>query len=255
MGLIARNPQHDQREQGSGELTDPPPAHATGVVHHDAVADDGTVTHHTQRFEAGELVEWSLDAGPGPWALVRPGPPTLRCPTGRATPEEVAAVQVRMGDELHELPPLDDLPLAAFAGTELVPDATARVHFELLGSPVGRILCDLRYQDGRRVQGRVVAEWPEETAEGEPAHDAPLVTLGLTYPNYLRLRTGERTALEAVADGGDVGDTRWTLLLLVHGIIQQEPYAAAFRSLPVFPPELGWWGQAAPYVAPDAEPH
>ncbi len=80
------------------------------------------------------------------------------------------------------------------------------------------------------------------------------MSVGMTFANYLRMRTGERTALEAIADGGDVGDTRWTLLLLLHGLVQAEKYVSAYRALPVMPPELGWWGEAAPYVASDLVP-
>ncbi|MCZ7630037.1 MAG: hypothetical protein M5U19_13745 [Microthrixaceae bacterium] len=71
----------------------------------------------------------------------------------------------------------------------------------------------------------------------------------MTFANYLHMRTGEKTYLEAIADGGTVGDTRWTLLLLLHGIVQQQRYADAYRALPVFPRELGWWGRP-----PDSSP-
>lgn len=252
MGLLARNPQHDQREQGSGEALAGPPSHATGTVHHDALVD-GTVVHHAQRFEAGELVEWTLREAPGPWALVRPGPPTAPIGSGTATPEAVEAVTVRVGDRVHVLPPLDDLPDPAFDELEFVPDATARLRFELTGSPVGRILCDIRYQDGRRPSGRVLSDWPD-TLEGEPAHDAPLIHVGMSFGNYLRLRSGEISYLEAIADGGTVGDTRWTLLLLLHGIVQQRRYTDAYRAMTVFPEELGWWGEAAPFIASDEVP-
>jgi hypothetical protein len=254
VGLIARGPEQNVEQQGVGALLAGPPAHATGVVHHDAVDDGGGVTHHVQRFERGHLVEWSVADEPGPWALVRPGPPTARVPSGVATPEEVQAVHVRLGDEVVDLPPLDDFPCPGFEDLRVVPDATARLRFELTGTPVGRILCDIRYQDGRRPSGRVVASWPESTTPGEPAHGAPLITVAMSYRNYLKLRTGERTALEAIADGGDVGDTRWTLLLLLHGIVQSEPYLAAYRSLAVIPEALGWWGEAAPFVATDLAP-
>jgi len=254
MGLVAKNPQEQTKEQGSGALLGAPPAYATGVVHHDAVADDGTVTHHAQRFEAGQLVEWSVSGAPGPWALVRPGGPTERCPHGMATPAEVEAVKVRIGDDLLVLPPLDDLPAPAFDLLETVPDATARLRFELTGTPVGRILCDIRYRDGKRPMGIVVPEWPPTTGAGEPAHDAPEMQVRMSFRNYLKMRTGELTALEAIADGGDVGNTRWTLLLLLHGLIQSEPYVAAYRGLPVLPDALGWWGEAAPFVSADAAP-
>lgn len=252
MGLLARNPQHDQREQGSGEALGGPPQYASGVVHHDSVSDDGVV-HHVQRFSEGQLVEWTISDTPGPWALVRPGTPTTPCPVGSATPEDVAGVKVRIGTDHYQLPPMDDFAHEAFEQLEYVPDATARLRFEVSGSPVGTILCDVRYLDGRRPMARVVPAWVD-TVEGEPAHGAPLIQVGVSFANYLRMRTGEKTALEAIADGGNVGDTRWTLLLLLHGIYQQQPYVDAYRSLPAMPAELGWWGEAAPFVESDLTP-
>lgn len=254
MGLVARNPEEVTEEQGSGQLVGSPPMHANGVVHHSALAEDGTLTHHEQRFEGGELVEWRVSDTPGPWALVRPGPPTRPVGTGVASPETVAATGVRIADRLLALPPDDDFASADFARLPVVPDATARLRFELLGTPVGRILCDVRYQDGQRPMGGVVAEWPERTAPGEPAHDAPEMTVRMRWSSYLDLRAGECDYLEAVEDGGDVADTRWTLLLLLHGIVQTPQYVEAYRALPRFPPELRWWGEAARYIPSDAVP-
>ena len=61
MGIVAGKAQEHVRQQLAGEGVNPRPAHATGTVHHDAVLDDGTVVHHHQRFESGELVEWARD--------------------------------------------------------------------------------------------------------------------------------------------------------------------------------------------------
>ena len=253
MGLLARNPQHDQREQGSGDALAGPPSYATGTVHHESVAADGTVVRHSQTFESGELAEWRLDAEPAPWALVRPGDPLDPPVEDWVAEDTLSAVRVRVGDQLHLLPPLDDLPHPGFDELDHVPDATARLRFELRGTPVGPVLCDIRYQDGRRPLGRVVTEWADPV-EGEPAFDSPEILVGVSFANYLRMRTGERTDLEAIADGGTVGDTRWTLLLLLHGIVQRQRYVDIYRSLPVMPAELGWWGEAAPFVASDARP-
>ena len=60
----------------------------------------------------------------------------------------------------------------------------------------------------------------------------------MTWRNYLRMRTGELTALEAIEDGGVV-DARWTLLLMLHGLLQEPEYLAIYRDLPVIPDELG----------------
>lgn len=254
MGLVARNPEQMLKEQGSGALGDAPPLYASGTVHHDSVQPDGSVLHHRQRFDSGELVEWTLVDEPGPWALVRAGEPGAPCPVQRTTPEALELIGVRLGTERYDLPPLDDFADPGWNDLERVPDATARLRFELTGSPAGRILCDIRYQDGIRPMHRVVAGWPERTEEGEPAHDAPEMSVRMTFRNYLRMRAGEISSLEAIEDGGDVGDTRWTLLLLLHGLVQSEPYVAVHRRLPVIPAELRWWGEAAPFVPADSEP-
>ena len=127
-----------------------------------------------------------------------------------------------------------------------IPDATAWLRFELLGSPVGPLACDIRYQDGKRVVCELVDEWAEP-AEGEPAWGAPQMHIAMTWRNYLRMRSGELTALEAIEDGGIV-DARWTLLLLLHGLLQEPEYVSVYRSLPVIPAELAWWGEVAPWI-------
>ncbi len=139
MGLLARNPQHDQREQGSGEALGGPPAYATGTVYHDAVTD-GAVTHHEQRFEAGELEEWTITDEPGPWALVRPGPPTVRFPSGLAS-RTGRSNRSRCVSERNCSTFLRSMTCRcpAFDELEFVPDATARLRFELTGTPVGTI--------------------------------------------------------------------------------------------------------------------
>lgn len=279
MGLVARNPEHSQEQQASGQTVGDPPAHATGTVHIESVpgpapgntaanadantdgntdgnrdggANSGEVVRHTQRFEAGELVDWTLDSEPAPWALVLPADPTYRPGAGYADPAAVEAAGVRIGSEHLVLPPLDDLPHPGFDELDYVPDATGRLRFELTGTPVGSILCDIHYVDGRRPWAQVVGAWSEDS-EG-PAADAPLIEVDITFANYLRMRTGEKTALEAIADGGGVGETRWTLLLLLHGIVQKRRYMEIYRSLPVIPPEIGWWGEAAPFIPDSAAP-
>jgi hypothetical protein len=254
MGLVARNPEQAQKVQGSGEMMGSPPSYATGTVHHESIAEDGSTVSHSQRFEEGHLVEWTLGDEPAPWALIRRGTPTDACPTGRASLAEVEAVTVRIGEDHLVLPPLDDFADPSFYELDVVPDATARLRFELTGTPVGSVLGDIRYAEGRRPMSRVVQNWVEDPPSDEPACDGPLMSVSMTYVNYLRMRVGELTALEAIADGGDVGDTRWTLLLLLHGIVQTEKYISAYGSLPVFPQELGWWGEAAPFVAGDEAP-
>lgn len=251
MGFISQLPGRvkDQagREDGSGQLGRNLPPYATGTVHHEAVLDSGEVVHHHQVFERGMLVDWIEDDEPGPWALIRPGSPLQSCPSGIATPEEVAAVKHRLGDDVFDIPLLDDLPAPAFDSLAHVPDATARLRFEVFATPVGTQRCDVRYVDGSRTAW-LVEDWPE-LEEGEPAAGAPEMAVTMSFRNYLAMRSGEATALEAIEDGGIV-DARWTLLLLLHGLIQSPEYVAAYRSLPVLPAELGWWGEVAPLIPP-----
>jgi hypothetical protein len=245
LGFVAQFKQQVGREQGSGEQRVELPEYATGTVHHDAVLDDGTVVHHHQDFDHGRLVAWDQDDAPAPWALVRRGDPLTRCPSGVAGPDDVAAAGIRVGDDHLALPLLDDLPDPVFDSLRTVPDATARLRFEVFGSPVGTQYAEVRYQDGARTAW-LVGDWPEPT-EGEPAFGAPEMHVRLSFRNYLRMRSGAVTALEAIEEGGSV-DARWTLLLLLHGMIQSPEYVAAYRSLPALPPELGWWGEVAPFI-------
>lgn len=236
-----------RRSDGSGEAGLQLPAYATGTVHHEAVLADGEVVHHHQVFERGVLVDWVEDDEPGPWALVRPGSPLLSCPSGVADVADVEAVRLRLGDDTVALPLLDDLPAPVFDGLANVPDATARLRFEVFGTPVGTQRCDVRYVDGARTAW-IVGDWAEP-AEDEPAFGAPEMYVTMSFRNYLAMRSGRSTALEAIEDGGVV-DARWTLLLLLHGLIQSPTYVAAYRSLPEVPDELGWWGEVAPFIPP-----
>lgn len=239
--------QQSTRQDQAGELGRELPDYATGTVHHEAVLDDGSVVHHHQVFERGVLVDWIEDDEPGPWALIRPGSPLASCASGVATPDDVAAVQLRLDGQVVPLPILDDLPAPAFDALPRIPNATARLRFEVFASPVGTQRADVRYQDGSR-HAWLVSDW-EEPTEGQPAFDAPEMAVTMSFRNYLKMRSGELTALEAIEDGGVV-DARWTLLLLLHGLLQEPEYVAAYRGLPVLPDELGWWGEVAPLIPP-----
>lgn len=250
MGFVAQFRRQVEETRAGEQVPDLPP-HATGTVHHDAVLDDGTVVHHHQVFEAGRLVEWDEDDEPGPWALVRPGDPLSACPRGVASPELVESVRVRLPGDGGSvvLPPLDDIASPEWSGLPHIPDATAALRLEMTGSPVGVVRVDVRYVDGARPVCRVVEEWPEILVDvDEPAAGAPQMGITMTWRNYLRLRCGEATALEAIEEGGAV-DARWTLLLLLHGLLQEPEYVSAYRSLPEMPAELRWWGEVAPWVA------
>ena len=245
MGFVAPKNEQVNREQGAGQQAPDPLPYATGTVHHDAVLGDGSVLHHHQVFESGQLVAWERDDTPGPWALVRTGDPRTPCPTGVASPHDVAAVTVRRDGDALVLPLLDDLPDPVFGTLRRVPDATARLRFEVFGSPVGTQYAEVRYQDGSRTAW-LVDDW-QEPREDEPAFGAPEMHVRMSFRNYLRMRSGEATALEAIEEGGTV-DARWTLLLLLHGLIQSPEYVAAYRGMAVLPPELGWWGEVAPFI-------
>lgn len=248
MGLVAKKPETTQRQQTGGQVENPRPEYASGTVHHDTVLEDGSTVHHHQVFDRGLLVEWERDDRPGPWALVRHGDPFDPYEPGPVDPATIHTVSVRVGEELLALPALDDLSAAGWDELPLVPDATARLRFELTGSPVGLMRIDVRYLDGRRAAADLVEEW-SPTSEGEPAHDAPEMQVTMTWRNYLRMRAGEVTPLEAIEEGGTV-DARWTLLLLLHGLLQQPAYVAIYRGLPRVPAELGWWGEVAPWIPP-----
>ncbi|HMR96171.1 MAG TPA: hypothetical protein PKE05_11560 [Microthrixaceae bacterium] len=251
MGFVAQFrrsvDEESTREDGSGQLDLHLPEYATGTVHHQAILEDGTVVHHHQRFESGVLVDWIEDDEPGPWALIRPGSPLRPCPGGVADPDDVTGAALRLGDEIRPLPLLDDLPSPAFESLARVPHATARLRFEVFATPVGTQRCDVRYHDGSRTAW-LVSDWTDP-AEDEPAFGAPEMHVSMSFRNYLKMRSGQATALEAIEDGGSV-DARWTLLLLLHGMIQSPEYVAAYRGLPVLPDELGWWGEVAPHIPP-----
>ncbi len=248
MGLIARYREQEPATPVAAAAPPVPPGYATGVVHHDAVADDGTVTHHHQRFESGRLVEWEVDDDPGPWALVRPGGVLLPCPVDVAPADRSESTHLRIGDRLHPLPMVDDLTDPGFAGVEQVPDADLRLRFELTATPTGTQRADIRYERSLRT-GWLVEDW-DDPEPGSPAAHAPDLAVSMTYRNYLRMRTGGISALEAIADGGSV-DGRWTLMLLLHGLVQDPVYVATYRAALVIPEELGWWGEVAPWIGAD----
>lgn len=246
MGLLAKGGQQSVRQQAGGQLANPRPPYATGVVYHDAVTSDGSVVHHHQRFEQGLLMEWELDSEPGPWALVSPGEPFAPFPTTLPGPAEARAVKIRIGERMLDLPPLDDIASPRWDELPTIPDATARLKFELTGSPVGNLALDIRYLDGKRPICEIVDDWAE-LREGDIAFGAPEMHISMTWRNYLRMRAGEVTALEGIEEGGTT-DARWTLLLMLHGLLQEREYVAVYRSLPAIPVELGWWGEVAPFA-------
>jgi hypothetical protein len=247
MAVVAKGGQQTVRQQaGGGQLENPRPEYATGTVHHDTVTASGEVVHHHQRFDRGLLMEWERDDVPGPWALVRHGDPFDPFPTELPGEAQLDALKVRIGSDELDVPPLDDLRLTTWDRLPHVPDATARLKFELTGSPAGPLALDVRYVDGARTVAEVVDEWVE-TTEGEAAHGAPEMHIVMTWRNYLRMREGQVTALEGIEEGGTV-DARWTLLLLLHGLLQEPEYVQLYRGLPAMPEELGWWGEVAPWI-------
>lgn len=226
-------------------MTDwPDVPYATGVVHHDAIASDGSVEHHRQTFEAGRLVDWERDVMRGPWALVRQvDAAEIPAADHIATTSEVGSTHVRIGDQIIPLPPVDDLESAEMRATPLVPDASLHIRLQLTSTPVGTMFAELASIDGRRSWGSVVDEWAtEETTSG-----LPTIEVTLTWRSYLRMRAGELNSLEAVEEGGNVGG-RWTVLLLLHGLVQSPPIAAVYRALPKIPDELSWWGEVAQWT-------
>lgn len=245
MGLVAKYRERTAAMAPAPGAPPVPPGYATGTVFHEAVQPDGSVVHHRQEFDGGRLVDWHQDTEPGPWALIRRGDPLDPCPVDGATPDLVAATQVRLGETVVPLPILDDMDASGFTGVERVPDATMRLRYQVTSSPVGLQRADIRYQDSLRT-GWLVEDWDEPEPES-PAFDAPELFVSMSFRNYLRMRTGEITSLQAIEDGGMV-DGRWTLMLLLHGLVQDPAYVSTYRNLPAFPDELGWWGEVAPWI-------
>jgi hypothetical protein len=246
MGIVAKGGQQTTRQQAGGQSENPRPDYATGTVHHETVAADGRRIFHHQVFDRGLLKSWVQDPVSGPWALVRHGDPFDAFFSDLAGPEQVAAVQVRVGQEFFPLPPLDDTSSDRWSELPEIPDATARLKFELTGSPVGPLALEVQYRNGARDICEVVDDWAELQPDA-PAFGAPEMHVVMTWRNYLRMRAGEVTALEGIEEGGTV-DARWTLLLLLHGLLQETAYVDIYRALPVMPSELGWWGEVAPWI-------
>ena len=145
------------------------------------------------------------------------------------------------------MPPLDDLSQPTLGRVADDPGRHgAAQRSSSPGSPVGPLALDIRYQEGKRAVAEIVDDWPQ-TVEGEPAHGAAEMHIVMTWRNYLRMREGHVTALEGIEEGGTV-DARWTLLLLLHGLLQEPEYVDIYRGLPAVPAELGWWGEVARYL-------
>ena len=246
MAVVAKGGQQSLRQQAGGQLENPRPDYATGTVYHDTITPEGELVHHHQRFDRGLLVEWERDDSPAEWALVRHGSPFESFASALPGEAEVDGLAVRIGDDELTMPPLDDLRLDGWDGLPHVPDATARLKFELTGSPAGPLALDIRYVDGARAVAEIVDDWAE-LVDGDAAHGAPEMHVVMTWRNYLRMREGQVTALEGIEQGGTV-DARWTLLLLLHGLLQEPEYVRLYRSLPAIPAELGWWGEVAPWI-------
>src|SRR5690606_242296 len=162
-------------------------------------------------------------------------------------PVAVNGAALRWGNEIRSLLLLDDLPVPAFESLARVPHATARLLFDVFATPFGTQRCDVHYHFLSRTT--CLLSDLKDSTDVQPAFGAPEMHVSMSFRNYLKMRSGQVTALEAIEDGGSV-DARWTLLLLLHGMIQSPEYVAAYRGLPVLPDELGWWGEVAPHIPP-----
>jgi len=246
MGIVAKGGQQSVRQQAGGQMNNPRPEYATGTVYHETVTSNGSSVYHHQVFDRGQLQSWVLDSAQGPWALVRIGDPFDLFPSELAGPEQVEAVQVRVGRQVFVLPPLDDTSSDRWSELPVIPDATARLKFELTGSPVGPLALEVQFRNGAREVCEIVQDWAELQVNAA-AYGAAEMHVVMTWRNYLRMRAGQVTALEGIEEGGTV-DARWTLLLLLHGLLQEPTYVDIYRGLPVMPEELGWWGEVAPWI-------
>ena len=201
MGIVAKGGQQTTRQQAGGQMENPRPEYASGIVYHETITADGTSVSHHQVFERGQLQSWVQDSTPAPWALVRHGDPFDAFSPELAGPEQVAAVQVRIAQDMFALPPLDDVSSDRWGELPEIPDATARLKFELTGSPVGPLALEVQYRNGARAICEVVDDWTELTADA-PAYGAPEMHVVMTWRNYLRMRAGQVTALEGIEEGG-----------------------------------------------------
>lgn len=255
MGFVTPQSNPDQERDAGGALgqVDPPElAVATGVVHLEWVEADGSITSHHQEFNKGRLVTWQADSSTAPWALQRPRTVDLVEPNGSTKIETLDQVMLRVGSDLHPIPPVEDVRDQRWHDMPTIPDATLRVRFEMLNSPIGTMMIDVRYVDGVRVECFYVNEWvPLE--EGDSTFGSPDIHIGIQWGNFMKLCAREMTALEAIEDGGSI-DARWTSLLLIHGLMQQPEFTDLYKTYVSVPEPLLWWGQVAGYVSPDLDP-
>lgn len=255
MGFVTpqSNPDQERDTGGATGQVDPPELlGATGVVHHEWEETDGSITSHHQEFNNGRLVRWETDKDRAPWALRRPREIEIVDAQGVLLPEFVEQVQLRIGDDLHAIPPAEDVADPRWHDVPKIPDATLRVRFELLHSPVGTMMIDVRYVDGIRVDCFFVNEWVP-LHDGDTTFGSPDIHIGMPWGNFMKLRARKMTALEAIEAGGSI-DARWTSLLLIHGLMQQPEFTELYKSYVDVPSELLWWGQVNGYVSPDLDP-
>jgi hypothetical protein len=146
------------------------------------------------------------------------------------------------GDKMPPPPPWDDLLSTGWERCPWIPDANLRVRLTLTEPDPpgtgedGAHHLDIRWVEGRRVLARMVPmlPWPE-ILPGEPGSEfsfIPDIEVSLTFQNYLRLRSGVLSPLEAIEAGGDVSTVRWTVLLMLHGLLQDETYRELWGALP-----------------------
>lgn len=192
-------------------------------------------------FALGQLVDASWTDEPTPWAMQTPliSGEDMNIPVH---PDLWDQCRVRIGHTYLPLPPGDE-SVSGFVGMREVPRASACVRLELTNSPVGLVRYEVLLEQGRRVGEAVVDEWSSDQCDTD--HEAAVTLhVRMAYRNYVRARAGEISFLEAVLDGGSLEDSRWTHLLMLHGIVQDPAYVESARSLPAMPPDLLWWGEA-----------
>ena len=115
--------------------------------------------YHSQYFIEGELVAWSPDERPGPWALVLPAPTPLYL-SALGLPVSVlmdpAQIGIRVGGRRFRLPPFDEVALGAWGGVPprhagRTVSRTFALDTFVLGSPVGDFSFRLEFESSKLV--------------------------------------------------------------------------------------------------------
>jgi hypothetical protein len=134
-------------------------------------------------------------------------------------PEIASRFRLVAGETSTPVPPLDELGI--YGDLPEVPDATLSIHYEVRATPIGVIRVELDLVDGHMVSATSVVDF--STTEG------PMVFVSIDWDRHLEWRSGGCSVLEAL-EGAHL-EARWQVMLLAHGLLQQEQWKTAMRTL------------------------